>query len=252
MKSNTITQMSFDLFETCLAKIPLRVDIHFTGMCEPWLNPECTRMLLYAHERGHRIGVSTTLVGMAFSDIDLMESVPFKFFRVHLPSAEENENIIKGKTYIQLLKRVIKTNINKTFHFHGKNLHPEISHLIRNVQLLPLCSRGQNITLKHRPSPPRHRGTLGCVRKLRNNVLLPNGDVLLCSMDYGMQHVLGNLMAADYASLFSGQEFSRIKRGQSDEGVDLLCRYCDLFVTKENETDSGLPPVSQSIQTTEF
>ena len=78
--------MRLDNFRTYIEKVPPEVDIWFAGMSEPWLNPECTEMLLYAHNKGHKICVFTTLIGMKLSDLDLIESVPFGFFQVHLPS----------------------------------------------------------------------------------------------------------------------------------------------------------------------
>jgi hypothetical protein len=56
--------MTFDLFTEYVDRIPTRVRIHFTGMSENWLNPECTRMARYAHEKGHELMASTTTVGI--------------------------------------------------------------------------------------------------------------------------------------------------------------------------------------------
>jgi hypothetical protein len=38
-KSN-IYKMTFDTFKSCLDKIPFNVQIDFSGMGEPWMNPE--------------------------------------------------------------------------------------------------------------------------------------------------------------------------------------------------------------------
>ena len=40
--------MSFDTFKTCLDKLPKNVETDFSGYAEPWLNPECTKMILFA------------------------------------------------------------------------------------------------------------------------------------------------------------------------------------------------------------
>lgn len=40
-----------------------------------------------------------------------------------------------------------------------------------------------------------------------HNVLLPNGDVALCCMDYGLKHILGNLFQQSYHELFEGSPF---------------------------------------------
>lgn len=46
--------MSFETFKRCIDKLPASVEIHFTGMSEPWGNPECTKMVEYAALGGIR------------------------------------------------------------------------------------------------------------------------------------------------------------------------------------------------------
>ena len=42
------------------------------------------------------------------------------------------------------------------------------------------------------------RTSCGCDETLYHNVVLPNGDVSLCCMDYGLKHILGNLYTQEY------------------------------------------------------
>ena len=49
-RSSTLS-MSLETFAACIDKIPAGVGIIFAGMCEPWLNPACTKMVQFAH--GH-------------------------------------------------------------------------------------------------------------------------------------------------------------------------------------------------------
>lgn len=79
--------------------------------------------------------------------------------------------------------------------------------------------------IENKPNPKRKRRVIGCAR-LHHNILLPNGDVVLCCTDFGMRHVLGNLLSQDYPSLFQSGEFLKVKRGQKDETLDILCRCC--------------------------
>ena len=67
-------------------------------------------------------------------------------------------------------------------------------------------------------------GSIKCVKELRENVLLPNGDVVACCNDYGLEHVFGNLLEQDYESLFHSEEFKRLEQLQKDDSKDLLCR----------------------------
>ena len=227
-KRSNIFSMSFEVFKTCLDKIPLDTDIYFSGFCEPWLNRDCIRMVLYAHESGHPVNVSTALVGMTLSDIDLLEPVPFKRFFVHLPSQEKYEDINVDKDYIAVLDKLSKSKINVSYRFHGKSLNAKVNALLHGVhkERRELTTRGGNIMLEGVTFHEKKTGALFCERLLRLNVLLPNGEVVLCCMDYGMSHVLGNLLTSDYASLFSGKEFAEIQRKIKDRSSDIICRYC--------------------------
>ena len=66
-----------------------------------------------------------------------------------------------------------------------------------------------------------------CGDELNHNNLLPDGTVLLCDFDYGMQHVLGNLLEQTYEEILSGRELERIRKGmEGDSQQDILCRKC--------------------------
>lgn len=50
---------------------------------------------------------------------------------------------------------------------------------------------------------------------------------MLCCMDYGMKHVLGNLLQQSYEEIINGSEMQRLKCAiNGDESIDLLCRGC--------------------------
>jgi hypothetical protein len=45
---------------------------------------------------------------------------------------------------------------------------------------------------------PDKKMTCGCDERLYHNIMLPNGDVSLCCMDYGLEEITGNLFEQDY------------------------------------------------------
>lgn len=78
---------------------------------------------------------------------------------------------------------------------------------------------------------PRKTGVLkctSCTDDLNHNVLMPNGDVLLCCMDYDQKHVIGELNTMKYQQLFTSKEYIRIRAGLRDESIDILCRNCEV------------------------
>lgn len=231
-KRSNIYKMTFDTFEQCLDKIPLHIHIHFSGMAEPWLNPECTRMLLYAHEKGYEIAVYTTAVGMTPLDVEKIESIPFRIFSVHLPDKEKYSKIEVNDNYLETIGAISKSKIQNREYMTMGTLPPEVQQLIKkHISRTSMVSRAGNLEGKMCPSvPTKLKGPIrcrSCGNLFDHNVLLPNGDVLLCCMDYGMQHILGNLISSNYTSLFNGEEFCELQKGLDDDSFDILCRYCE-------------------------
>lgn len=236
-KKSKVRRMSFDAFKECIDKLPDSVNIHFSGMSEPWLNPDCTKMLLYAHQRGHQVRVFTTLVGMTLEDFETIESVPLASFWVHLPSVQWSSKIRITEDYLKLLERVASsTVINASFGTCQGEAFPVIKLILgyhqKKIIRYPLTTRAGNIFVNGVRFPEREDKVLGCNRDLRQNVLLPNGDVLLCCMDYGMRHVLGNLLAQDYEDLYKGEEFLKVERGACRDSADILCKTCEYAIKK--------------------
>jgi hypothetical protein len=219
--------MRFDTFNRCLSKIPPGVSIHFLGMAEPWLNPDCTRMLMRSHAAGHQISVSTTLIGMRPSDIDMFKSIPFEMFILHLPGADNAMKIKVDAAYLNLLTQICNSDLQNLRLKRFCKLHPAIEPIVKDVREIqwPTMNRSNNLTGAHIPVTKKVKGNIKCHR-IRNNVLLPNGEVTLCCNDYGLQHIIGNLLTGSYDALFKSDEFRRVRNGMKDNASEILCRYC--------------------------
>ena len=62
---------------------------------------------------------------------------------------------------------------------------------------------------------------------MNTNVVLPDGTVLLCSQDYGMEHILGNLYLDTYEDILMGKKMQQIYEAANGSGnLQLLCRKC--------------------------
>ena len=231
LKTSNIRSFDLDTFKKCIDKIPADVWIVFAGMCDPWLNPHCTKMVLYARERGHEIYIDTALVGMKLSDVDAISSIPIKYCGVHLPSADHgHEEIAVDESYLAVLNKMLKSGIKCNYHFHGTAIHPKLAFLKEEACCGWLHTRAGNVQIKGRAFPPRKiKGPIGCIRP-NFHTLFPNGDVGLCCMDWGRKHVLGNLLISDYVSIFKSDEYMRVQRGMKDDSVDIICRYCEAYV----------------------
>jgi len=244
LKRSHITDMNLSMFKDYLKKVPNDKIIVFSGFSEPFLNQECSSMILYAHRCGYKISVYTTVVGMKESDIELIKDIPFLVFGVHLPYDDGQTKIEVNNTYLKIINKIVDYKINNLI-FLGiqskkiKTLPPALEELLKKSDFSVINeimhTRAGNVQMKRKivENPNRINGKLEFCNRLNNPTLLPNGDVVLCCMDWSLKHILGNLLEIDYMDLFKTDTFLDIVKGFVDENIDTLCRYCDFAIIKE-------------------
>lgn len=232
-----VKHLRLEDFKRCLARVPTSVDISFAGYSEPWLNPDCTEMVEHAYARGHGIRIFTTLVGMKGRDLHRLQALRSRVFVVHVldDGAYMNSRLV-GDNYLALIRQVVDTDIASIRFIVLGEVHPDIVDIIPAdalVRARPLSSRGGSVDPKIIEPRQPVIGPLTCVdgRKYRN-VLLPNGDVTLCCMDFERRHVLGNLLRDEYEDLFEGPVFSEIVDRMNGTDGFLLCRMCEYAQAK--------------------
>jgi hypothetical protein len=78
---------------------------------------------------------------------------------------------------------------------------------------------------------PKVGGRIHCTASLgtalNHNILLPNGDVSVCCMDFGLKNIVGNLLTDSYADLFRSEGHNKVVAGMYVESMDTICRLCD-------------------------
>jgi Radical SAM superfamily len=230
--------MAWRVFERCLANVPVDVDIHFSGYSEPWLHPDCTRMVLAAHDAGHQIAAFTTAAGLASPDVERMAHVPFKRFAVHVPDSDGLMKSPINEGYLRTLEALRAANIQGIEFFSFGPPHPAATRVIGRVTDTRLVTlRAGNVErldggLQAIAQPPRADGEpIVCRRdRIFQNVLLPSGHVALCCMDYGLDHVLGSLLTTPYDSLHRKNAFLRVLRESNRGGARILCGRCEYAV----------------------
>lgn len=230
-KSNEYV-MSFKTFKKCVDKVPKNIKIVFAGMAEPFLNKDCIKMIIYAHKQGFPIEIFTTGVGITEKDVKELEKIPIKYFDFHLPDDSGSTKIKVDENFLRVVKAIKESKI-KNIHYQvfGK-LHPKVQEVLKfNVEDLSrlLQNRAGNIEGGFGFKSQRIKGKIICLsadKRFDNPVLLPNGDVILCCMDYGLKHKLGNLLESSYESLFQSDFFKKMQQALDDDSKDILCRYC--------------------------
>jgi Iron-sulfur cluster-binding domain len=225
--------MSTEIFDQCIATVPVTVDISFAGYAEPWLNPHCTDMVKHAHAKGHGLRIFTTLVGMSPQQLEDVIRVAPKLMVIHLFDNGEymNERFVSD-AYLALLRRLVALDASWVRFLVFGAVHCDIRPVVpaeRLVTTRPLISRAGTVSSEIVPVRAKLEGPIVCTEARQyRNVLLPNGDVTLCCMDYGRAHVLGNLTRMSYEQLFSAPTFQLLTRRMAGEDGELICRRCEL------------------------
>ncbi len=245
---NRQTVLSFEKFKKYLDKIPKDVNIIFSGMCEPWLNEECTDMVEYASKGGWEVDLYTTLVGMKAEDYERVKELKIHYLVLHVADKDGNATIPVTEEYLALLKTVTEGHRSgklpiTSVSVHG-DFHPAVEEIMKGIPDVPVLreiydragnleeQEGVTISVKE-----EKKGCLCCSKcngyALDDNYLLPDGSLTVCPMDWGLECVLGSLENESYEELSEGavkEEFRRRMRNAKYGPV--LCRHCHVSQTR--------------------
>jgi len=229
--------MTMDMFIACLDNLPEKCNIQFCGMAEPFLNPICSDMIIKAYEAGKNIELYTTLVGVTQPEIEKIWDIPLYYVNIHVADVNGYADIPVTSEYLELLDKVINhkridgSSFVNLCNAQGEP-HPKVKELCKGKLDIStvLHDRAGNLEEKNLIHKQNDSGVLSCTlcgQDLNHNVLLPDGTLLLCCMDYGMKHKLGNLAEQTYDAIIKGKELTKIQKGlMGDEEIDILCRNC--------------------------
>jgi len=229
--------MSVDTLVRCIEHMPDNSSFQFAGFVEPFLNPDCVELIRKVCEMGRIVNLYTTLVGLDERKLREVMELPIDFITLHVADEKGYAKIPVTEEYYAMLELIINHKRKDGSPFVG----------MCNAQAQPdqrvakICGGNYIISssLLDRAGNLDGEGLIGksittgkitcgvCGSGLNKNELLPDGTLLLCCMDYGMKHVLGNLKYQPYEEIVCGREMVSIKEGmEKDFNRDILCRRC--------------------------
>lgn len=238
--------MSVETLSKCLDKVPIQYNpegnqyprIEFSGFSEPFSNPNCADLINVVYDKGFRdITLYTTFRGMKMEDYERIKHIPFTFASIHLPDEKGMAKIPVNDEYFKLLKAFMDTFVIGFFAY-GK-IRQDVTDFIlqqrpdafkgRYKWQIDIHSRAGN--LDNVPARERLNGHIWCsalpFMEFNHNILLPNGDVSLCCMDFSLKHIVGNLLTDDYESLLKSEEHNKVVAGMYIDEMNSMCRLCD-------------------------
>jgi len=226
--------LSLENFVAALDKVPPDVQIDFSGMCEPFLNPEAADMMVHTGQQRRTMVLYTTLVGLRERDVMMLRDLEFREIVVHVPGG--TTFVYDEQRWLDLNELFRKgTRLTPTYYVSVGQPNLRIRERLLNsypedrwIEDSMISRAGTNPLL---PVTLREGGIRCSYASLRfdQNVLLPNGDVILCCMDYGRRHVLGNLFSQTYSEIYEGPIKNAVRQACLYGGL-VICRHCERAV----------------------
>ena len=228
--------MSLDTLQKALTTVPDDVKILFCGYSEPWANPDATDMLEYVLSSGYTINVFTTLYGMTDSArvVELLRKFKSQVDSIwlHLPDNNNMPGYKSSNEYNEALTNMLTLSPNIMTMDDNDRLHDSIKSFNLKATHWPFITRAENIQPHDSIKVTLAESTnneyiVECFRNkdMTENILLPNGDVTLCCMDYGNKHVIGNLLHQTYDEVLKGIEPIKTANATLFD-KSTLCRKC--------------------------
>ena len=210
-------------YKRAISKVPEDVRIDFSGMCEPFANKNCSYMVAYAAAKGHPLALYTTLQGATEEDYRMLKNISFEVVTIHLPDSDGRSTFRITDEYLAVLSKW-KADY---YSCHGTIDERVLPYIDPKVQVITdMHDRAGNVECRpHRaldPNAPIYCITSG--KALNHNVLLPDGTLLMCCMDYGMVGVLGNLFEEDYETILASPKANWLR--EAFNGGESICRHC--------------------------
>lgn len=232
-----ISIMDMTTFEKCLEIFPKDYDLSFGGMSEPFLNDSFIDMLKMACGKGRKVFLYTTLVGIKKEQVEEIISLPIQFVVLHVADKYNYARISKNEDYYFILEKFIKAKKKDGTPFVNMcNAQAEPDERVKRICkdkyeiFTEMTDRAGNLESSNLIHNKNLKGKISCGNmgvEMNNNILLPDGSVVLCCMDYGLKHILGNIYENTYEEIMNGEEMKKIKEGMNGNmDIDILCRNC--------------------------
>jgi len=217
-------------FQQHFSTVPVSKHLTFMGQGEQFVNPDASKIMLWAHQRGHQMSLSTTLSHTTHEDIDALAHIPFRTTVIHVPADDGKMRVVVDDAYLDRLKHAIAAwrhcddFIISVFGIAHPKVRP-----IWAASGVPVVNYGLQDRAGNIPHLWHHRqsGKLPICGKLFVGAILPNGDVTICCNDYSMECVWGNLKQQTYASVFETDKFRAFIKSLESPDSDVICRRCN-------------------------
>ena len=197
-------------------------NIDFSGYTEPLVNPDWYNIFKYTVDQGYNLTLYSTLYGASIGDIDLLTSLPIQKLLIHVIARKGYINI-----YDYLSAQCIERGHDITFIYFTEAEEQIVKQICMSkkrikIEKWTLHSRAGKINAGH----TYIKGSVECCEeRCLCNVVLPNGDVYVCCMDFKLEHKLGNLLNSPLALIHKSEALARFRANMLAR-KNCICNKC--------------------------
>ncbi|MGE4384466.1 MAG: hypothetical protein AB7E39_01185 [Endomicrobiaceae bacterium] len=185
----------------------------FAGFSECFLNKDSVDMIIHAWRQGFKIDIFTTTVGLTKTKILKMKNAGVCFYAAAFHLFKSDRFFNKDKFY-------------KIAKFFQDNIETRVFKIVEVRKIVSRAGALFKISEKN--------GKIICLNNfVYQNVVLPNGDLVLCCNDFALKHKLGNLFEDKYSSNKLENERKKILDLMKVEKSDMACRFCEMAVSDD-------------------
>jgi len=230
-------ELSLEDYKKCVDNTRPDAIISFAGFSEPFLHPQAVEMMRYAHESGREVELFTTLVGLTEENFDAIKDIPFVNVVLHTPDVMHYAEIPETEAYYHLLDKILehkKLNGQPFIDSANCQSRPTELFLEKAKSRIKVSSvsgdRAGNLSDNNLNKIEHITGKIRCNRAIRQDhwVLLPDCTVVMCCMDFGLKHYIGNLKEFTYEELLKTELYSKIRKMMLEEENSIICRDCEI------------------------
>ena len=212
--------MSLEDYKIILSNINIIGYVAFTGFTEPIRNKNWYEIVKHTIDEGYRTIINTTLFKASDEDIDKMTSLDIPI-NIHVTDSKQEVPIETYRNFIDKYK-----GEHRFSYFSRKGME-------RAQQLRVMSGRGRvhdrggNVAPDKAPKPPVIKGPVACTtRRQYSNVVIPNGDVSVCCSDFGLEHILGNLLTQKLSEIHNSENMKDFNNKMLEGDEDFICNKC--------------------------
>jgi radical SAM protein with 4Fe4S-binding SPASM domain len=194
-------------------------NIDFSGYTEPLHNPYWLDLFRYTLDHGYAVTLFSTLAGASHNDLNSLSELAISRIYVHLLDHAAQRD--KLEFFIERCQEHNRDFAFIYFNEDGRKLAAAFQDQV-NCEQWTAHSRAGLLEINRQYVP----GLIRCCEQREFcSVVLPNGDVHICCMDFALQHRIGNLLESPLSEIHHS-DAARAFRATMASTRDGICNHC--------------------------